>query len=52
MRRSALAVGAVVLAALIGLYFLWWGPGPKPGPHTIVIEEGSSLSSVARRREK
>ena len=52
MRRSALAVGAVVLAALIGLYFLWWGPGPKPGPHTIVIEEGSSLSSVARRLEK
>ena len=52
MRRSALAVGAVVLAALIGLYFLWWGPGPKPGPHSIVIEEGSSLAAVARRLDK
>ena len=52
MRSSALAVGAVVLAALIGIYFLWWGPGPKPGPHSIVIEEGSSLAAVARRLDK
>ena len=46
------AAGALVLAALIGLYFLWWGPGPKAGPHTIMVQEGSSLSSVARRLEK
>jgi len=46
------AAGALVLAALIGLYLLWWGPGPKPGPHTIIIQEGSSLGSVARRLEK
>ena len=52
MRRSALAVGAVVLAALIGLYFLWWAPGPRPGPHTIIIQEGSSLAAVARRLDK
>ena len=52
MRRLALAVGTIVLAALIGLYILWWGPGPKPGPHTVIIQEGSSLGSVARRLEK
>ena len=52
MRRSIFAVGALVLAALIGLYFLWWGPGPKPGPHTVVIQEGSGLGSVAHRLEK
>jgi UPF0755 protein len=48
----ALAAGALALAALIGLYVLWWGPGPRPGPHTIIVQEGSSLGSVARRLEK
>jgi UPF0755 protein len=52
VRRPLLAAGALVLAALIALYFLWWGPGPRPGPHTIVIQEGASLTSVARRLEK
>ena len=49
MRRLLLAAGAIALAAMIGLYVLWWGPGPKRGPHTIIIQEGSSLGSVARR---
>jgi UPF0755 protein len=31
---------------------LWWGPGPKAGPHMVIIQEGSSLGSVARRLEK
>jgi UPF0755 protein len=52
VRRASLAAGVLVLAALIGLYLTWWGPGPKPGPHTIVIQEGASLGSVARRLEK
>jgi UPF0755 protein len=52
VRRSIVAAGALVLAALIGLYLLWWGPGPKSGPHTVIIQEGSSLASVARRLEK
>jgi UPF0755 protein len=42
----------IALAALIGLYALWWGPGPKAGPHMVIIQEGSSLGSVARRLEK
>ncbi len=52
--RSFLLIGAVgaVLAALLAIYFLWWGPGPKPGPHTIIVQEGSTLTSVSRQLEK
>jgi len=51
--RRPVLIGAVglVLAALLAIYFLWWAPGPKPGPHTIVVEEGSTLSKVARQLE-
>jgi UPF0755 protein len=52
VRRLLLAVGVIALAAFVGLYLLWWGPGPKPGPHTIIVQEGSSLGTVARRLEK
>ena len=52
MRRSTLAVGALALAAVIGIYLLWWGPGPKPGPQTVTIQEGSSLGVVAKKLEK
>ena len=52
MRRFVLAAGALALAAVIGLYLLWWGPGPKPGPHTVIVQEGSSLGSVSRRLEQ
>jgi UPF0755 protein len=41
-----------LFAALVAVWFLWWSPGPKPGPHTIIVEEGSSLASVARQLEK
>ncbi len=53
MRRILLAGAAgLVLAALLTIYFLWWGPGPKPGPHTVIVAEGSTLSSVSRQLEK
>jgi UPF0755 protein len=42
------AVGAAVLVALAALAMLWWSAGPKPGPQTIVVEEGSTVASVAR----
>ncbi|QNN68556.1 endolytic transglycosylase MltG [Sphingomonas lutea] len=41
----------LVLAALAALYLFWWAPGPKPGPHTIVVEEGATMTSVARQLE-
>lgn len=51
MKRLALPAAGLVLAALIALYFLWWGAGPKPGPYTIIVKEGSSVASVARELE-
>ncbi|MFL6785043.1 MAG: endolytic transglycosylase MltG, partial [Sphingomicrobium sp.] len=52
MRRLLIVAAALAAAALIALYALWWGPGPKAGPHTVMIKEGSSLGSVARQLEK
>jgi UPF0755 protein len=52
VRRFLIVAAALVLAALAGLYLLWWGPGPKSGPQTVTIQEGSSLGSVARKLEK
>ncbi|HEX6784262.1 MAG TPA: endolytic transglycosylase MltG [Sphingomicrobium sp.] len=52
MRRLILIAAGLVLAALVGIYFLWWGPGPKPGPHTVMIQEGATIGSVARKLEK
>ena len=28
---------------------LWWSAGPKPGPHRVTVEEGSTLASVAKQ---
>jgi UPF0755 protein len=53
VRRSLLiSVGGLLLAALLTLYFLWWGPGPKRGPHAVVVPEGSTLASVSRQLAK
>ena len=54
MLRKAILVAAV-LGLLVGgatFWMLWASPGPKPGPHTIVVEEGSTLSSVARQLDQ
>ena len=53
MRRLFLfGAAGLVLAALIAVYLLWWAPGPRPGPHTIIVQEGSTVGSVARQLEK
>ena len=52
MRRLLLVAAGLILAALLIIYFLWWATGPKPGPHTILVQEGSSLGSVSRKLEK
>jgi UPF0755 protein len=52
VKRLPVVAAGLVLAALVGLYVLWWGPGPKPGPHTIMIPEGSTVALVARKLEK
>ncbi len=43
---------AALIAVLAALYLLWWGPGPKPGPHHVVVPEGSTLTAVARQLER
>ncbi len=45
-------IAAVVIAVLLTIFLLWWSPGPKPGPHTILVEEGSTVASVGRQLEK
>ena len=52
--RKLLLIGAAaaIAAALIATWLFWWSPGPKPGPHSVIVEEGSSLASVARQLEK
>jgi UPF0755 protein len=42
------AIG-LVLAALVVVYALWWAPGPKPGPHDIIVKEGTTLGMVSRQ---
>ena len=53
MRRPFLTAAAgFVLAALVLIYLFWWAPGPKPGPHDIVVKEGTTLGAVSRQLAK
>jgi UPF0755 protein len=45
------AVG-LVLAALVVVYLFWWAPGPKRGPHDIIVKEGTTLGMVSRQLAK
>ena len=49
MFRRIIFGGALLalLAAVATFWLLWMSPGPKAGPHTIIVEEGSSLAKVA-----
>jgi UPF0755 protein len=44
--------GFAVGAALLITALLWWRPGADPGPHTIVVEEGSTLAGVAHKLDQ
>jgi UPF0755 protein len=46
------AAAGIVLAALAVIYFLWWAPGPRPGPHTVIVKEGTTLGAVSRQLAK
>ena len=53
MRKLLFAGAAVALLALLGaVALLWWSDGPEPGPHTIIVEEGSSLGRVAKQLDE
>jgi len=48
LRRMLLIAAALGLLAGASCYWLLWAsPGPKPGPHRVTVEEGSTLASVA-----
>ena len=55
VRQSCCCIGVgsalASLAALVASGCLWWGPGPQAGPHTVVVEEGSSLARSRRQLE-
>jgi UPF0755 protein len=48
-RPLLIGAAALVLSALAIIYCLWWAPGPKSGPHDIIIKEGTTLGSVSRQ---
>jgi UPF0755 protein len=50
-----LVLFAAVLGLLVGaggFWMFWLAPGPKPGPHTIVVKEGSTLGYVAAQLDE
>ncbi len=52
MRRIWIAAGALAAAALLVLYFLWWAPGRKAGPHDVIVKEGTTLAAISRQLAK
>jgi UPF0755 protein len=51
-RLLLLGAAALVVAALVVIYAFWWASGPKPGPHDVIIKEGSTIRSVSRQLAK
>ena len=49
MKRLLGIAAGLGLAALLGIYFLWWAPGPRRGPHRVMIPEGATIGWVTRR---
>jgi UPF0755 protein len=52
VKRILIGAGALAAAALLVIYFLWWAPGPRPGPHDIIVKEGTTLGSLSRQLAK
>jgi UPF0755 protein len=53
LKRLMIVSAVVALIAAVSTYWLLWAaPAPKPGPHTIIVREGSTVASVARDLER
>jgi len=46
-KLSLILAGLAVMAAAAIYIFLWAAPGRAPGPHTVIVEEGTSLYKLA-----
>lgn len=51
-RRLAIAAASLVAGAYLLMIALWWSAGPRPGPHTLVVQEGATVASVARQLDQ
>lgn len=52
-RNLLIASLTVVLLTVLGAYYaLWAATGPKPGPHTILVETGSGVAKIASQLER
>lgn len=50
MKRSLLiGAASLVLIALVAIDLFWWAAGPRPGPHDVIVKEGTTLGSVSRQ---
>ena len=47
---ALVVVGLIAAVAMVGMF--WWSAGAKAGPHRVVVEEGSTLASVASQLER
>jgi UPF0755 protein len=52
VRRLLLVAAGLILAALVVIYALWWAPGPRRGPHDIIVKEGTTLGAISRQLAK
>jgi UPF0755 protein len=51
VRKLIVAAVALGVAALVGIYLLWWGGGASR-PATIMVEEGATLGRLCRGLER
>ena len=51
-RRLAITAAALIALVYALIIFLWWSPGPKRGPHELMVHEGSTVATVARQLDR
>jgi UPF0755 protein len=49
VKRPPVIAAGLILAVIVAIYLFWWGPGPTRGPHTIIVQEGATVGTVARK---
>lgn len=47
-----MAIATLIAFAYMMIVFLWWSPGPRRGPHLLMVHEGSTVATVARQLDK